>query len=201
MTPGPASPADNQNGEKAPEAEQALREDFSAVPETGLLGRLIAKAGTVFAFCFLISMVILLMEVILRYVFHSPTLWAHETTSFLTSVGFLFGGLYCIARDKHIRVVLIYDSLSHKMRRYFNIVISLINCLAAGIFAWASWQMVKRAAFAPDGSVRFEASGSAWNPPFPAFTKIFLLIILILMTVQFLILAWKYAVKRPDNNV
>lgn len=177
------------------------REDLSAIPESGLTGRLIALAGPFFACCFLVSMVILLMEVVLRYMFHSPTLWAHETTSFLTSVGFLFGGLYCIARDKHIRVVLIYDALSVKLRRRFNIIISLINCLAAGIFAWASWQMVKRAAFAPDGSIRFESSGSAWNPPFPALTKIFLLIILILMTVQFLILAWKYATGKKETDV
>ena len=59
-----------------------------------------------------LAMLILIQEVVLRYVFNSPTIWAHETTIFLCGIAFVYGGLYCAARDSHIRVVLIYDAIA-----------------------------------------------------------------------------------------
>jgi hypothetical protein len=58
--------------------------------------------------------------------------------------------------------------------------------------------MVKRAAFTPDGRFRLETSGSAWNPPFPAILKIFMLVVMVALTIQFLILAYNYARKKLD---
>nr|MCS5601333.1 TRAP transporter small permease [Paracoccus sp. (in: a-proteobacteria)] len=57
-------------------------------------------------------------------------------------------------------------------------------------------QMVKRAAWRPDGSFRLETSGSAWNPPYPGILKILLMIALAVMAVQFVILAVNYARAR-----
>jgi ABC-type transport system involved in multi-copper enzyme maturation permease subunit len=64
------------------------------------------------------------------------------------------------------------------------------------MFAWAAWKGVLRAAWTPTGDFRLETSGSAWNPPTPGLLKVFLLFILIVMTVQFLILAIAYFKKK-----
>ena len=175
---------------------QTTEEDPGAILEAGFLGRWIDKGGLLFAAGIVISMLVLLNEVLLRYLFNAPTIWAHETTIFLCGAAFIYGGLYCTARNRHIRVVLIYDSLPPSIRRVFDIVISLICALASGTFAWAAWLMVQRAAFRPDGSFRLEHSGSAWDPVFPGTIKIFLLVILSVMAVQFLILAFNYARGR-----
>lgn len=159
---------------------------------SGLFGKMVEKTGTVFAIGFLASMSVLIVEIVMRHVFDSPTLWAHETTTFLCGIGFVFGGLFCAARDKHIRVVILYDIAGPKLRRFLDVAISLICAVASGFFAWAAWLMVGRAAFAPDGTFRLETSGSAWNPPFPSLLKIFLLIVMIALTVQFIILAINY---------
>ena len=100
--------------------------DPGAIAEAGLLGRWINRGGLLFAGGIVLSMLVLLNEVVLRYLFNAPTIWAHETTIFLCGLAFLYGGLYCTARDRHIRVVLIYDSLPPRMRRAFDVVISLI---------------------------------------------------------------------------
>ncbi|WP_413205300.1 TRAP transporter small permease subunit [Rhodospirillum sp. A1_3_36] len=163
-----------------------------AVPEAGLLGRLINAGGNVFAVGIILSALVLLTEVFLRYVFNSPTIWAHETTTFLCALAFLYGGLFCAARDSHVRVVLIYGMLSPRVRGVFNIVISALSCLAAGCFSYAAFFMVEKAIFAPSGEVRLETSGSAWDPPIPALVKIFLLCMLILLTAQFLVLTVNY---------
>lgn len=176
--------------------EQEVEIDHGAIPEAGRLGLWIDRTGIVFAAGIVLSMLILIQEVVLRYVFNAPTIWAHETTIFLTGMAFVFGGLYCAARDRHIRVVLIYDILPVGLRRGFDIVISLINAAASAMFAWAAWLMVERAAFMPDGSFRLERSGSAWDPIFPGLSKIFLFLVLSIMAVQFLVLAWNYAKGR-----
>ncbi|OWZ89546.1 MULTISPECIES: TRAP transporter small permease [unclassified Ensifer] len=174
-------------------------EVVGAVPEAGMLGRLIDKAGYVFAVGIVLAALILLVEVFLRYVLNSPTIWAHETTVFLCGVAFIFGGLYCTARNTHIRVVLLYDHFSPRARRIADIVISLVSALASGFFAFAAYHMVERAVVTPSGEVRLETTGSAWSPPTPALIKIFILLVMILLVVQFLILAVNYA-KRASKD-
>ena len=180
------------------EAEEAEdpRHEGAAIPEAGVLGRWIDRAGLVFAIGIFCSMLILIQEIVLRYVFNSPTIWAHETTVFICGTAFIFGGLYCTARDSHIRVVLIYDHLGPRLRRAFDVGISIICAVASAFFAWASWLMVERAVFRPDGSFRLERSGSAWDPVYPGLVKIFLMVVMGVMAVQFLVLAWNYLRRR-----
>ena len=160
------------------------------------MGQLVDRSGYLFAAGIVLAAAILLYEVFMRYFFNSPTIWAHETTVFLSGVAFVFGGLYCTARDSHIRVVLIYDQLGPKLRRAFDVVISVICGLAAAMFTWAAWIMVSRAAFTPAGDFRLERSGSAWDPVYPGAIKVFLMLVLGIMTVQFAILAVNYARGR-----
>jgi len=181
-----------------PEPKEAAQQEREprAIAEAGRLGRWVDKGGVLFAAGIVVSMLILLNEVLLRYLFNAPTIWAHETTIFLCGAAFLYGGLYCTARDRHIRVVLVYDSLPARLRRGLDVVISLVCALASGIFAWAAWLMVQKAAFRPDGSFRLERSGSAWDPVYPGLIKVFLLLVLAVMAVQFLVLALNYARGR-----
>lgn len=170
--------------------------DPGAIEQAGWLGRWIDRLGIVFAVGIVLSMLILINEVILRYVFNAPTIWAHETTIFLCGVAFVYGGLYCTARNRHIRVVLIYDAISPRIRRIFDIIISIVCAAASAMFAWAAYTMVLRAAFRPDGSFRLERTGSAWDPVYPGAIKIFLLVVLSVMAVQFIVLAYNYARGR-----
>lgn len=166
------------------------------LPEAGLLGRWVERGGYVFAAGIVAAALILLMEVVLRYVFNSPTIWAHETTTFLSGIVFVYGGLYCAARNSHIRVVLIYDRLSPRWRRAMDVAISVASAIASLFFVYAAWLMVERAIFAPTGGIRFERSGSAWDPPTPALLKLFLLGVLTLLAVQYLIIALNHLRQR-----
>lgn len=178
------------------DVDEAIQEhtlaDESAVPEAGMLGRWIEKGGVFVALLFLVSAAIIMFEIFMRYVLDSPTLWVTETTIFICGASFVYGGLYCVARDRHIRVVLIYDHLSPGVRRIFDVAISILCLICACFFAWASWTMVERSWWAPDGTLRLEGTGSAWNPPTPALMKGFLMLVMIVMAIQFVILAVNY---------
>ena len=100
------------------EIVEQLHRDKGADPHAGALGWLIDKLGVIFAVGLLVAAGILVIEIFLRYVLNSPTIWAHETVIFLTATAFVYGGLYTVARNAHIRVVLIYDFLPKRIRRY-----------------------------------------------------------------------------------
>ncbi|SNZ19605.1 TRAP transporter small permease subunit [Cohaesibacter gelatinilyticus] len=180
----------------ASETSERDEREQKPIPEAGFLGRWVARTGNVFAVAIILSALALIYEVIMRYGFNAPTSWAHETVIFLTAITFVYGGLYGVAMNKHIRVVLIYDMLSPKLRRIFNIVISLACAIASMLFSWAGWLVVQRAIFTPAGDFRLETSGSAWDPPTPGLLKLALLGILIVMSVQFLILTFNYLRRK-----
>ncbi len=188
---GPSAETDDPAATHADDTPE--RAPAGPIPEAGLLGRIVDRGGWIFAAGIFAAMLILIQEIVLRYVFNNPTTWAHETTVFLCGAAFVYGGLFCAARDEHIRVVLIYDAIPPRIRRLFDVVISLVCAIASGFFAYASILMVQKAAFRPDGSFRLESSGSAWDPVYPGVLKIFLMVILFVLTTQFLILAVNYA--------
>ncbi|RYH12307.1 TRAP transporter small permease subunit [Tropicimonas sp. IMCC6043] len=187
-------------GPLTPDGTPVRKVDRGAVSEAGLFGKVVNAGGFAFAMAICVAAGILLLEVFLRYVLNSPTIWAHETTTFLCGISFLYGGLYCASRNTHIRVVLIYDMLPRKARRLVNIFISFASFIAAGFFTYAAWIMSEKAFFTPVGDFRMERSGSAWNPPTPALVKGFLLVVMILMTVQFLILTWNYIRRAAEET-
>ncbi|ASM74848.1 MULTISPECIES: TRAP transporter small permease subunit [Roseobacteraceae] len=177
----------------APEAiPAAMAERGRPLPQAGRLGRIIDRISTIFAAGMLLAMATLVLEVVMRYFFNAPTTWAHETSMFLSAITFIFGGLLCVCRNSHIRVVLIYDLVKGRARQMLDVVISLVCAFSTGFFAWAAWRMVKKAIYRPSGDLYLETSGSAWNSPAPALVKIFLFCVLIVMCCQFLVLAFNY---------
>ncbi len=126
-------------------------------------------------------------EIVRRYVFDSPTLWVHETVTFAGATLFVIGGLYALATDRHVRIVLIYDAVSHRAQRWLRVVHHLLGLAFCGMLLFASWSMATEAVLAPWGGWRLETSGSAWNPPFPALLKVVILVAVAVMTLQFLL--------------
>lgn len=141
------------------------------------------KLSLIFALIVLISA----YEIVRRYVFDSPTLWVHETVTFMGASLFVFGGLYAFAIDKHVRVVLIYDAVSERARCVLRIIHHLLGLGFSTMMVYASWFMAKESVLAPWGAFRLETSGSAWNPPFPAFLKVLILVAMVVLTVQYLL--------------
>ena len=195
----------------SPRAEEPAGEDAASEapphvaetpvpPESGAVGRVVDALGIVFALCFLGSAAIILYEIVARYAFDAPTSWAHETTSFLCAIAFIFGGLYALSRDRHIRVVLLYDAVPRATRRRLNVVLSAIGLITMLFFAVASWSNVRSAVFTPQGEFRLETSGSAWNPVYPGLVKSFLFVVIVAMAVQFAVHIVNHARGRGDSD-
>lgn len=131
-----------------------------------------------------LAMTISVLEVISRYIFDSPTSWVHETTVFMIAIIFAIGGPAALARDKHIRVRLLYDAVGPRLRRWLDVFNGVLSLGFTGGMAYAAYLLFWRASHNPMGEWALERSGTSWNPPFPALTKGIILLALAIMTVQ-----------------
>ncbi|WP_138438485.1 TRAP transporter small permease subunit [Marinobacter alexandrii] len=151
------------------------------------LDRAIVWLGKKLSLVFALIAVVSLYEIVRRYLFNSPTLWVHETVTFAGATLFVLGGLYALATDKHVRIVLVYDSMSPAVQRWLRVVHHLLGLLFSSLLLYASWFMAQSAVVAPWGGWRLETSGSAWNPPFPALLKVVIFVAVVILTLQFLL--------------
>ena len=144
----------------------------------------VVKIGNGVGWLYFVAVVISVFEVIMRYGFNRPTSWAHETTLMLVGIGMLWGGSYCMAEDRHIRVTVVRDALSRRARRLLDVVVGVLNLLFCSGLAWAGYVMTQKALFDPTGAFRMQRSGSAFNSPAPAVVKTVLFVVVLLMTIQ-----------------
>lgn len=151
------------------------------------LDKIIDWLGKKLSIIFLFIVLISFYEVFMRYLFNAPTIWVHESAAFLGGSLFVFGGAYALATDKHVRVVLFYDSVSPKTRTCLNIFHHIMGILFSMMMTWAAYLMIKDSWFAPWGEMRLETSATAWNPPFPAYLKAIIFITMLILTLQFLL--------------
>lgn len=129
-------------------------------------------SSTLFFAAFAIS----LWEILARYLFDNPTIWAHESVIALVALGYLLGGIHVFTRNQHIGIRLLadtgHDKATARLRLFSALVVtlffasSIFAILPAAIGAWVT----------PSGYWRLEGTGSAWNPPIPALIKTALLL-------------------------
>lgn len=131
---------------------------------------------------------VMLYEVFVRYVLFEPTLWANELSLWLAGVVYLIGGIYAMRVRSHIRIVMLYDIVSRRTQRIFDLIGVIV--LVLYVIALVKGGM-------PDASrafLKWEKFGTAWDPPIPATLKPLILISMILITLQAinnLIIDWK----------
>lgn len=158
--------------------------ETSDIRQTGL-DKAISWLGEKLSVIFLIIVAITFFEVFVRYVLNSPTIWVHETAMFLGGCLFIFGGAYALAIDKHVRVVLLYDNVSPKVRAYLNLFHHLMGFIFSVAMTYAAYRMAYESWFKPWGALQLETSGTAWNTYFPAYLKAVILITMFLISLQF----------------
>lgn len=181
------------------ETEDKGRQD--SFPTQDPLSSYLVFLGRPISVAFLLITAFTFFEVVMRYVFNMPTRWVHETTIALSAVCFAFGGAYCLAIDKHIRMIVVYDAVSPRVRRWLDIGISVIGCLSCLLMAWASFGLAYKGFWNPSGQFRLETTGSAWNPPTPAIVKAVLFITLCVMAIQFALQFVRHLRRNPSDEI
>lgn len=152
-----------------------------------MIDRIARRTGEVCSYLFLLCMLIIAYEVFARYGLNAPTIWAHDLTIALCSVGFLLSGLYTLQRRAHIRISLVYDRLPQAVRRVLDMINGLIMLTFLGLLAYQTAQSAYKSV-----SI-METAGTASRIPIPAIAKTALLIACVLMFVLGAVQIWRAA--------
>ncbi len=89
------------------------------------VSRLNGFAGELVAYWSVIAVFVYYYEVIARYVFNSPTNWAHESMFLMFGMQYLIAGGFCLRENAHVRVDVIYTHLSKRLQAVLDLVTSV----------------------------------------------------------------------------
>ena len=138
--------------------------------------------------------IVMFYEVVSRYVFSKPTLWANELSLWIAGFVFLFAGQYAMQQRSHIRIYVIYDLMPRWMQKTADVVSLVLLLFFTFALVWGGYSDAMRR------MLRMETFGTAWDPPLPGTLKPAILIIIVLVAIQAisnLIADWN---KAPEHH-
>jgi len=115
-------------------------------------------AGQITLYLIFILPAVMLYEVVLRYVFNSPSIWVFETTNFLFGGIIILGGGYLLLRKGHVSVDILYNRLSVRGRAIQDLCTAPLFFLFVGVLMWQGIDMFWTSLS------RWENSPSVWAP-------------------------------------
>ena len=83
----------------------------------------VAKGVTLAVFAMVVTIA---YDVILRYVFRAPTVWQYDTSYMLGGSVIILGSAYVHLKRRHVRVDLIYNRFSPRVRLILDVVFTLL---------------------------------------------------------------------------
>jgi len=97
--------------------------------------------GIVLAPGLFVIMLIGTFEVVARYVFDSPTLWAWQVNVMIFSATMLLGGGHALLENVHVKLDILYNHFRPSTRRILDVATSPIVFLFLGMMLWQGWKM------------------------------------------------------------
>lgn len=101
----------------------------------------------------------IMYEILMRYSFSKPTVWASESTVFACGLVYLLGGAWTLLEDKHVRIDMLYAKVSPRGR-------AALDCFTYLFFALYIVVMLHATAIYAYESVALrETTMTPWDPP------------------------------------
>ncbi len=138
---------------KALEAEER-KEDAHYVSAgwTGWIDRLSLFCGEFVSYWAVIAVIVYYFEVMSRYVFGSPTNWAHEAMYLMFGMQYLIAGSYAMLTEAHVRVDIFYAPLSRRRKAIVDLLTSVFFFIFASTLLFTSWIFAFDAISVPSGN-------------------------------------------------
>lgn len=115
--------------------------------------------GRVVSFLIIALTLLICFEVIARYLFNHPTIWAQESSGMLIGAYTIFGGAYTLYTGGHVNMDVVYARLSPKRQALIDVITFWFFLLFCVALLWmggdSAWRALRN----------LEHSGSIWNPP------------------------------------
>jgi len=115
--------------------------------------------GKVLSLLFLFVVFVIIYEVIMRYCFSRPTLWAYETMTMSCAFTYVLGAAWVLKERKHVHVEVVWERLSPRKRAILDSFTFLFFLLYMGMLLWAASK------YAWESYLLRETMASTWAPP------------------------------------
>lgn len=102
---------------------------------------------------------LLVYEVVSRYAFNAPTIWAHETSKFMYGTTGILLGAYTLRHRGHVTLDIVYRRLSPRKQAIMDSITAVIFFILLGVLLWKSWGI------AYNSLMIGEHTDSPWGPP------------------------------------
>jgi len=126
------------------QAEEEVKRLFTKILD--VIDAINEKAGRGISFLIYPGLLIIVIEVILRYGFGQPTVWAHGYSQRIFAVYFILIGAYTLLHKGHVRMDLVYSRLSLRGRLFLDLlgtVLLVAWCVVllwkGSLFFWSSF--------------------------------------------------------------
>lgn len=159
------------------------------------------RLGDWLSIIFFCVVVISFFEVVMRYVFNSPTTWVHETTTFIISLSLLYGGVACYAENKHIRMEFIKQKFSKKVQWYMELLVEMFMFIFILMLNYGAFCSARDAFISPFGKFKMQTSGTVLDTPFPAINKGFFLITCVAILILCILHITRHVLKKNDEII
>ena len=123
---------------------------------TNFIDKLSGFSGQFVALWSIIAVFVYYYEVISRYVFNSPTNWAHESMFLMFGMQYLLSGAYALREGSHVRVDVVYMLLPDRGKAIVDVISSLFFFIFTIALLWTGWT------FASDAISVWEVSFTEW---------------------------------------
>lgn len=121
-------------------ADNAALHESALVRKARQLDQVAIWSGKIFAWLILPMLLALNYEVVARYGFNSPTLWAYDMTFMLYGSFFMLGAAFTLQRKGHIRTDSWYSGWSVKTQAWVDITGYLLMFTPfVAVFLWTGW--------------------------------------------------------------
>jgi TRAP-type mannitol/chloroaromatic compound transport system permease small subunit len=134
-----------------------------------------ARLGKLTAFVMIPTLLCIYYEIISRYVFGKPTLWASELMIYFCAILYILGAAWTLQVGRHVKIDMLYSKVSPAGQRVLDIITFPFFTLYMALLMWVGFR------FATDSIAIRETSGTPWDPPIYPIKTIFVVGVLLLL--------------------
>jgi TRAP-type mannitol/chloroaromatic compound transport system permease small subunit len=96
-------------------------------------------SGELVAWWTVLSIFVYYYEVIVRFLFNSPTNWVHESMFLMFGMQYLIAGAYAYKIDAHVRVDVFYVKFSDRTKAVLDLLTSVFFFVFIGTMLWTGY--------------------------------------------------------------
>lgn len=97
------------------------------------------RVGKFVSFWMIFLIGVVMYEVVMRYIFNNPTIWAHETSMYIYGAMFVLAGGHTLYHKGMVNMDVIYGRFSVKGRAILDLCTFIFAFICLAVLVWKSW--------------------------------------------------------------